>query len=93
MDNLHLPTQRELYTKTLADSILVSTDDLNSNEVTLINKAYEIFIDGQADIKALSDEVKRLSIEMANVKAMQDTSTSEKYLDGGECSICGRTLS
>jgi hypothetical protein len=67
---------REDYIKALADHITVSVEDLNDTELALINKSYAIFNDRLSDMKALQDEVKRLSIDLANQKAMYNEPTT-----------------
>ena len=62
------------YRKMMADYITVSVDDLSINERTLILKSLELFKDKLRDIKVLDDEIKRLSLELANLKAMNDDS-------------------
>lgn len=85
---------KEDYTKALADHITVSVEDLSPTEVELINKSYSIFNDRLSDLKSLQDEVKRLSIELANHKAMTENDTrqtdQETYMDGESCPTCGR---
>jgi hypothetical protein len=77
---------REDYIKALADHITVSVEDLNDIELALINKSYAIFNDRLSDMKALQDEVKRLSIELANYKAMynEDTRPSNHVVEDDE---------
>jgi hypothetical protein len=58
------------YTKLLITSISVSLEDLTDNEKTLIEKSFELFEEKRDDLKIANDEVKRLSIELANHKAM-----------------------
>ena len=70
MDALNFPSEKEQFTKTLADHVSLSIDDLSKIELELIDKAYSIFKDNQEEIKAQSDEVKRLSLELLNLKAM-----------------------
>lgn len=60
------------YKKLLADHITVSVDDLTENEEALIEKAFVLFQDKLDDIKVLNDEIKRISIELANLKSMHD---------------------
>jgi hypothetical protein len=68
--NNKTPTLKEQYVKLLADHITVSVEDLTKNEIDLINLSYVLFKDKLDDIKTGNDEVKRLSIELANYKAM-----------------------
>jgi ABC-type uncharacterized transport system ATPase subunit len=63
---------KEQYRKVLADHITVAVEDLTPNELALINKAFDIFEGNLADLKVEQDEVKRLSIELANLKASLD---------------------
>ena len=69
MEILNLKDQ---YFKAMADHILVAVEDLTPNEYQLINKSFEMFESKLDEIKILNDEVYRLSIELANLKAMQD---------------------
>jgi uncharacterized protein YacL (UPF0231 family) len=79
---------KDVYTKALADHITVSVEDLTSTELALIDKAYAIFKDGQSDFKAQEDEVKRLNLELANLKAM--TEEIDRYYPDEPCPTCGR---
>jgi len=85
---------KDEYTKALADHICVSVEDLNDTELALIDKSYAIFNDRLADLKAQQDEVKRLTIDLANLKAMTENDTrqtdQETYFDGEGCPTCGR---
>jgi hypothetical protein len=63
---------KEQYKQLLADRITVSVDDLNENEERLIDESYDLFAEKLADIKILNDEIKRISLELANMKSMQD---------------------
>ena len=66
------------YTKLLATSISVSVEDLTDNEKTLIDKSFELFEEKREDLKIANDEVKRLSIELANHKAMTEDTFKPK---------------
>ena len=61
----------------LADKIIVSVDDLTDNELKLINKSYELFSEKLDDIRLLNDQIKRISVELANIKAMHDDSDND----------------
>lgn len=65
---------REQYTKKMADHLCISVEDLTDNELKIINEGFEIFKDKLSDIKIIEDENKRLAIELANLKAMNDDS-------------------
>jgi hypothetical protein len=72
---------KEQYFKLLADSILLSVDDLTDNEKTLIERSFDLFENKLEDIKILNDEIKRISLELANLKSMND---DRDYLDDEE---------
>ena len=69
------------YTKLLATSISVSVEDLTDNEKTLIEKSFELFEEKREDLKIANDEVKRLSIELANHKAMHEDTFKPRRKD------------
>jgi len=69
---LKMETLKQQYVKLLADSITVSVDDLLPNEILLISKSFELFTEKLEDLKIANDEIKRISIEIANLKAMAD---------------------
>ena len=56
------------YTKMMADKITVSIDDLTNTEVSLIDAGFTILEEKLEDIKLLNDEIRRLAIELANLK-------------------------
>lgn len=68
---------KDRYIKLLANKITVSLDDLTDNELKLINESFELFSEKLDDIQILKDEIKRISVELANLKAMQDDSDNE----------------
>ena len=49
-----------------------SKEDLTDNEKIIIEVSYEMFQEKLEDIKILNDEIKRLSVENANLKAYND---------------------
>ena len=65
---------KKQYKKMLADTITVSVEDLTENEEKLIDESFILFSSKLDDIKILNDEIKRISIELANLKSMQDNS-------------------
>lgn len=68
---------KDKYVKLLAGRITVSVDDLTDNELKLINESFELFSEKLDDIRILNDELKRISVELANLKAMQDDSDND----------------
>jgi len=62
----------EQYWKHLANKICVSKDDMLPNELILIRESYILFNEKQVEIKTLEDDLKRVLIELANLKAMHD---------------------
>lgn len=63
---------KEQYIKLLADKILVSVEDLTDNERTLIIESFDLFENKMEDISILNDELKRVNIELLNLKSMRD---------------------
>jgi hypothetical protein len=63
---------RNQYIKTIADKLTICVEDLLDTELSIINYSFDIFNDRLAEIKSLSDENKRLSIELRNLKAAND---------------------
>jgi hypothetical protein len=68
---------KDKYIKLLAGKITVSVDDLTDNELSLITESFELFSEKLDDIKILNDELKRISVELANLKAMHDDSEND----------------
>ena len=69
------------YAKLLATSISVSIEDLTDNEQTLIDKSFDLFKEKIEDLVIANDEVKRLSIELANHKAMTEDTFKPRRKD------------
>lgn len=68
---------KDRYVKLLASKITVSVDDLTDNELKLINESFELFSEKLDDIQILKDEVRRVNIELINLKAMYDDSDND----------------
>jgi hypothetical protein len=68
---------KDKYVKLLAGRITVSVDDLTDNELKLINESFELFSEKLDDIRVLNDELKRISVELANLKSMRDDSEND----------------
>jgi pimeloyl-CoA synthetase len=74
-------TLEQRYTKEIAKSITVSVEDLTDNEKTLIKASFDLFEAKLQEIKTLQDEVKHLSINLANVKAMHEDAYKPRHKD------------
>jgi hypothetical protein len=72
-------TLKKQYIKLLSDKMLVNGEDLTPNELILIEESFNLFLEKLDDIKILNDELKRVTIELINLKAMHDD--SENYYD------------
>lgn len=57
------------YFKMMSDKITVSVEDLSDNEMALIEFGFTIFTEKLEEIKLLNDEIKRLSVELSNLKS------------------------
>ena len=68
---------KDKYIKLLSSKITVSTDDLTDNELKLIIESFELFKEKLDDIKILNDELKRINIELINIKSMRDDSEND----------------
>ena len=68
---------KDKYIKLLSSKITVSVDDLSDNELKLITESFELFDEKLDDIKILNDELKRVNIELINLKAMRDDSEND----------------
>lgn len=68
---------KEKYFEMMSNKISVGIEDLTDNEKTLIESGFLLFSEKLEDIKILKDENKRISIELANLKAYRDDSVNE----------------
>lgn len=69
---MEFKTLKEQYLDLVIDRITVSKEDLTEVEEQIINIGYELLSEKLNDIKILNDEIKRISLELANLKAYQD---------------------
>ncbi|MCK9446710.1 hypothetical protein M0Q50_07615 [bacterium] len=65
-------TQKEQFIDLLSDKISVSPLDLSENEKILIEESYEIFKYKEEEIKLLNADLKRINLELLNLKSMID---------------------
>ena len=69
---MEFKTLKEQYTDLIINRVCISKDDLTDSEKEIIEIGYELFIDKLEDIKILHGELKRVSLELANLKAYSD---------------------
>jgi len=69
--NLHMlfKTPKEEYIDGVLNYVLISKEDLTDIEEQIIDYSFQVLRERLEDIKILNDEVKRLNIELANLKA------------------------
>lgn len=56
----------------MSDKLTISVEDLTENEKTLIEFSFTIFTEKLDEIKLLNDDIKRLSIELSNLKSYME---------------------
>jgi hypothetical protein len=65
-------TPKEEYTDGVLNYLLIKKEDLTDSEKEIINYSFSVLKERLEDIKLLNDEVKRLNIELANIKSYDD---------------------
>lgn len=65
----------------MADKISISIEDLSQTEKELIDFGYELFSEKMEDIKILNDELRRVSVDLANMKSYRDDIQRDKWND------------
>jgi hypothetical protein len=63
---------RDQYYDVILSKILIPKEELNEVEMEIMDAGFELMKEKLEDIKILNDEIKRLSIENANLKAYND---------------------
>lgn len=69
---MEFKTLKEQYYDLVLDKIIISLEDLNETEKTIIDTGYYLMIEKLEDIKLLTEENYRLKVEIANLKSYQD---------------------
>ena len=70
-DSLFKPPKEE-YIDGVLNYLLIKREDLTDSEKEIINYSFSVLKERLEDIKLLNDEVKRLNIELANIKSYDD---------------------
>jgi hypothetical protein len=71
LNNLFKPPKEE-YIDGVLNYLLIKKEDLTDSEKEIINYSFSVLKERLEDIKLLNDEVKRLNIELANLKSYDD---------------------
>jgi len=67
--NIVMSYLKKEYFKMMCNKLSLSKEDLTDNELTLISSGFELFDEKMEEIKLLNDELRRISIELANIKS------------------------
>lgn len=65
-------TLKERFIEFIEKNTLISYNDFTDTEKEIVNVAYIIVDEKLEEIKLLNDEIKRISLELANLKSYQD---------------------
>jgi hypothetical protein len=65
-------TLKERYRELVLSKVFINEEDLTEEESLIIEVTYELFKEKLEDIKILQDELVRLSVQNANLKASMD---------------------
>mgnify|MGYP003514852242 CR=1 FL=1 len=79
MFSMEYLTLKQQFVKKMADHITISVEDLNATELAIMDKAFDIIQDSLEECKTQADEVKRLSLELANIKSMRDDTDYDQW--------------
>lgn len=80
---MEFKTLKEQYRDLVTDKISISKEDLTETEETIIDIGYNLLVEKLDDIKILKDELRRVSIDLANMKAF-NSDLKMDYNDGGD---------
>jgi hypothetical protein len=70
--DLMFKSLKDQYYDLVTDRIKVPKDNLTENEISIIEFGFELMKEKLEDLKILNDDIKRLSIENANLRAYND---------------------
>lgn len=67
---LNIPSEKDQFFKHFEDNLLISKDDFSKVETEIINIAFDMFRYKNEEIRTLETEIRRLNLELKNIKAM-----------------------
>lgn len=65
-------TPRQKYTEGVLNHLLIKEEDLTETEKEIITYGFDLLRERLDEMKILNDEIKRLNIELANLKSYND---------------------
>jgi hypothetical protein len=65
-------TPRQKYTEGVLNHLLIKEEDLTDTEKEIITYGFDLLRERLDEMKILNDEIKRLNIELANLKSYND---------------------
>ena len=65
-------TPRQKYTEGVLNYLLIKEEDLTETEKEIITYGFDLLQERLDEMKILNDEIKRLNIELANLKSYND---------------------
>ena len=65
-------TPRQKYTEGVLNHLLIKEEDLTDTEKEIITYGFDLLQERLDEMKILNDEIKRLNIELANLKSYND---------------------
>lgn len=68
---------KDRYRELILSKVFIKEEDLTEEESHIIDVTYELFEEKLQDMKILQDEINRLSVQLANLKASNDDNDYE----------------
>jgi hypothetical protein len=68
---------KDRYKELILSKVFIKEEDLTEEESHIIDVTFELFNEKLSDLKLLQDEIVRLSVENANLKASMDNNDYE----------------
>ena len=68
---------KDRYKELILSKVYIKEEDLTEEESLIIDATYELFEEKLQDMKILNDEIARLSVQLANLKASNDDNDYE----------------
>jgi|LakMenEpi03Aug12_release.lakeMendotaPanAssembly.Ray.scaffolds.fasta_scaffold152033_4 hypothetical protein len=80
---MEFKTLKEQYIDLVTEKVSINKEDLTETESTIIDIGYNLLVEKLEDIKILKDELRRISIDLANMKVF-NADVKNKYCDDSD---------